>query len=78
MESAELRGSHTVWNQPSLSMRSYVCEPKKSRCACTPATKQVNIQSAQKKKRLHLFQSSRADQMPHYSPHLHARNPNNP
>ena len=34
MESAELRGSQTVWNQPGLSMRSYVCEPKKSRCAC--------------------------------------------
>jgi hypothetical protein len=26
--------TRTVWNQPSLSVRWYVCEPKKSRCAC--------------------------------------------
>lgn len=29
------RSSHTVWCHPSASSRSYVCEPKKSRCACT-------------------------------------------
>jgi len=26
--------ARTVWNHPSLSLRWYVCEPKKSRCAC--------------------------------------------
>mmetsp|Transcript_473 Transcript_473/g.1942 ORF Transcript_473/g.1942 Transcript_473/m.1942 type:complete len:422 (-) Transcript_473:421-1686(-) len=35
MESAEFMSDHTVWCQPSMSVRSYVCEPKKSRCACT-------------------------------------------
>ena len=26
--------AHSVWNAPALSTRSYVCAPKKSRCAC--------------------------------------------
>ena len=25
---------HSVWKEPALSTRSYVCAPKKSRCAC--------------------------------------------
>lgn len=28
---------HSVWKVPSLSMRLYVCAPKKSRCPCTSA-----------------------------------------
>ena len=35
MDSALFLGSHTVWNHPSLSVRSYVWLPKKSLCACT-------------------------------------------
>ena len=35
IDSALFLGSHTVWNQPSLSVRSYVWLPKKSLWAWT-------------------------------------------